>query len=327
LPEIGERELVRLISKAFRVGGVADGRDVQRGIGDDCAVLDLGEELLLITTDMVSARTHFQDTAPRDMGWHLMAVNLSDIAAMGGYPVAAVVALGLCKDLEERFVLELVDGILECAERFAVPIVGGDTKETSDIVLCATIVGKVAKGKVLYRTGAMPGDLLCVTGPLGRAAAGHEARSSGRGDEVPGAIEAITRPFPRLDEGRFLSSSGVVTSCMDISDGLASCLGQMWGEDDGGNGPGFLVRWDSVPVAPEVGVMGLDPVEAALHWGGDYELVFTVARGGIGMLGGMNPIIIGEVVGEKGIWLEKDGKRRRLEGRGWEHFKSKAQVK
>lgn len=210
---------------------------------------------------------------------------------------------------------------MECAERFAVPVVGGDTKETPDIVLCATLIGKVAKGKVLYRTGARPGDLLCVTGPLGRAAAGHQARVSGKEKDVPAAMEAITRPFPRIDEGRFLSSSGVVTSCMDISDGLASCLDQMSGEE--GDGPGFLVNWASVPVAPEVSTMGLDPVEAALHWGGDYELVFTVAKGGIGMLDGMSPIVIGEVVAERGLWLEKDGEKKRLEGRGWEHFRSK----
>lgn len=105
LPDIGERKLVTIISKALKAGGVAEGRGVHKGVGDDCAVLDLGEELLLITTDMVTAQTHFKDTSPGDMGWHLMAVNLSDIAAMGGYPVAAVVALGLCRELDERFVL------------------------------------------------------------------------------------------------------------------------------------------------------------------------------------------------------------------------------
>src|SRR4030065_2538714 len=166
LGTLGERETIRLIEKIIK-------SDATIGPGDDCAALDLGDRFLLVTTDMMVTRAHIpKGMSPYDIGWSIVAVNLSDIAAMGGSPLGVVTAIGITRGHPIDFIEQMADGMNDCAGRFNTTIVGGDTKEHDDLVLCGTALGLVSKKGILLRKGGKPGDLIAVTGSLGRAGSG-----------------------------------------------------------------------------------------------------------------------------------------------------------
>src|SRR5512136_1557169 len=219
LGTLGERETIRLIEKIIK-------SDATIGPGDDCAAIDLGDKYLLITTDMMVTKAHIpKGMGPYDIGWSIIAVNLSDIAAMGGTPLGLVTAIGITRGHPIDFIEQMVDGMNDCARRFDTSIVGGDTKEHDDLVLCGTALGIVAKKNILLRSGARPGDLIAVTGKLGRAAAGFFSIKKSLG--LKEAEDALKRPWPRVKEGMAIGASGIATSCMDISDGLSASIFEM----------------------------------------------------------------------------------------------------
>jgi thiamine-monophosphate kinase len=199
--------------------------------------------------------------------------------------------------------------------------VGGDTKEAAEVLLTGTAIGWVDDERMLRRSGARPGDLLAVTGELGLPAAGM--LSIERGIECPSGRLALMQPVPRVREGMILSSSRGVTSCVDISDGLAHSV-HLLAE---ASGVGFELDWSSIPVSDvtrgiaEVTSTPLE--EVAMHFGGDYQLLFTVdpshmeeLKRGLGMIS-----VIGEATGKGEILIRKDGEIMNIENRGWEHFR------
>lgn len=272
LKDIGERKAIEMVS------AILEEKDADLTyIGDDCAFLDMGKEYLLVTTDTINERTHIpkgMDVSPRDIGWFASAINLSDIAAMGGRPICLVFALGLPRNYEVEDLKNLVGGMKDCADLFHVPVAGGDTKEHDILTLTGTALGLVDREKILLRKGAEEGDIVAVTGELGKAACAYY--SVKHGVESERAAELLFRPVPRVREGMLLSEGGWVTSCMDISDGLAASVHQM----AEASGVLFTIDYERIPKYGEAERLsrdtGIPEEDFVLGFGGDYELLVTV---------------------------------------------------
>ena len=317
LEELGERAAVDVLKRIFD-------RGITPGIGDDCALVEWGDYYLLITTDVVSQRAHLPPSAtPRQIGWFLVAINLSDVAAMGGYPLGFVAALSLPRSLDLNWLRELALGMEECTKEFGIAVLGGDTKEADHVALAGTAFGRVRKDQVLLRRGAKPGDVVLVTGDLGRS--GWAARALRAGTDVARATEILMRPHPRVEEGKVFAESGAVTSCMDISDGFGTTLAQM----GAASGVAFEVEWAKLPIFREVRALpSEDATQLALYWGGDYELVATVrpdkAAELVRVLQEKRHLatVCGRVAAAGPNILMVDGKKEMLHPHGWEHFRS-----
>jgi len=313
LSDLGERQAIRLISKILSEG------DIAVGIGDDCAVLDFGDEYLLVSTDMIFQETHIPKVmTPWQIGWFIVAINLSDIAAKGGRPLGLVLSLGLPKDTTELFLKELMNGANDCATKNGTTIVGGDTKENSQITICGTAFGTVRKDEFMSRKGAKPGDVVAVTGTLGKAGAGYFALQHGMKDNI---LKDILEPQPRIKEGRTLAKQKIVASCMDISDGLSSSLYQLQEL----NKVGFEIKKDCIPLSPSLLDLSkkhteMDVYEYALHFGGDYELLLTIPPDAFGQAK-EKLTAIGTVTKEQGITLIDGASKTTLKNKGYEHFK------
>ncbi len=317
---LGEREAIKILGKILK-------SEAAVGIGDDCAAIDIGDRYLLITTDMMATRTHMpKGMAPYDIGWSIVAVNLSDIASMGGKPIALVVAIGLTRGHPIEFLEQLADGMNDCARRFETSIVGGDTKEHESLILCGTAFGEVEKDRIMLRRGAKAGDLVAVTGELGRAGAGFHSIKRGMG--LKEAESVFLRPWPRVREGTALAASGIVTSCMDISDGISSSIFEL----TRCSGMTFEIDYSLIPKAKEVDMAFHDierQKDLVLNFGDDFELLFTVKREEAERLAQLSkeigtPLtVVGKVTsGEENILID-NGKREKLENLGYEHFKTR----
>lgn len=300
----GEREIISRISEIL--GGVEN---------DDCAVIDAGERYLVVTTDMLHSKTDFPDIMnPWQMGWMAVAVNLSDIAAMGAQPAGVLIAAGLPPQADLYFIDELFSGFRDCAAYYGTAIIGGDTDRHDELTITGTALGFVEKDLVLRRRGANPGDLLCTTGALGGAGGGLWAWQHSMESDL---ITALLEPEPRLKEGLALARSRAVTAMMDNSDGLALSLSDLAQCSH----VGFVVQEEALPLAAGLEEMvGTDSaLEMVMSAGGDFELVFTVRPGELDAARkACHLTVIGEVV-EEGIWMERDGRRQRIEARGYEH--------
>jgi thiamine-monophosphate kinase len=319
LDEIGEKEAVRKILAEI-------GSSAAVGPGDDAAAVDMGFVYLVATTDLIAQSTHVpEEMTDWQIGWTVAAVNYSDVAAMGAKPIGMVVSMALPGDLEFETLDNIIQGILDCCESVGGELLGGDTKEAGEIVLAGTALGTVPKHGILLRKGARPGDLLGVTGPIGTAAAGYHSLRTKIG--VKKAEKALLEPRPKVKEGQILSNSGMVTSCMDISDGLATSVYAL----AEASMVSFEVDYGAIPVEKEVLDVaqrsGESAEEMVLHWGGDYQLLFTFKPEGLGMLRarlGPGFAVIGKVKPPGENVLVKGGRIGTLENRGYEHFRVQA---
>ncbi len=322
LGTLGERETIRIIERIIK-------SDAAVPPGDDCAAIDLGDKYLLVTTDMMVTKAHIpKGMGPYDIGWSIIAVNLSDIAAMGGSPLGLVTAIGITRGHPIDFLEQMVDGMNDCARRFNTSVVGGDTKEHDDLVLCGTAFGQVMKNRILLRKGAEAGDLVAVTGQLGRAGAGFFSLKRDLGlKEAEGALK---RPWPRVKEGIVLGKSGFVTSCMDISDGLSTSIFEL----SRNSSMTYEIDYTRIPKAKEVDLAFHDlerQKDLVLNFGDDYELIFTIKReresdlARLAEEAGCPMTVIGKVTsGEENILID-NGRRERLENLGYEHFRTRIQ--
>lgn len=351
--DLGEKKLVRIARRILsdpepRAGVVV-------GMGDDAAAVEPPLDLLLVSSDMVFSGTHFpRGSPPRLCGWYAAAVNLSDIAAKGGTPIYMILDIAMPGDLPFHWFEEVLKGFGECCSRYGVPVVGGDTKYAPALIMAPTVLGRIDRKKFIPRGGAGPGELVYITGTLGGSAAAlssidlfqsppHLRRSCSVPDHAPdNAVgsgyrhveetgntyrfyKKVLRVEPRLAAGRVLSESGLVTSCMDVSDGLASSLYEL----AEASGVGFSVDAAKLPVDPLVGEVIKDVrmgIDTALYSGGDFGLLFTVKSGGgtdikrmFGEAGLPVPSVIGEVM-ENEMKVVVDGQKRPLERKGWEHL-------
>ena len=256
------------------------------GIGDDCAVIPLSPETggapasdLLVSTDMLVEGTHFlmEDISPRQLGWKSAAVNISDIAAMGGKPIATFLSLALPKTLPEQWMQEFMEGYNGISEKFGAALLGGDTTCSPDrICINVTVLGTCPRGKARLRSAARPGDLVCVTGTLGDSAAGLRLILGGQKGAAPRLMDRHYTPTPRVEEGLALSCLPGVHAMMDISDGVGSDLRHILDE----SGVGARIDTGKLPISKELQALcsekGWDPKELALSGGEDYELLFTM---------------------------------------------------
>lgn len=321
LADLGERVAIQRIAAILTKG------KNNLGIGDDCAAIDLGNKYLLVTTDMMSQRTHIpSQMTSYQMGWFLVAINLSDIAAKGGTPLGVVCSFGLPKKTSEMFLRELTKGADACAVRFGTTIVGGDTKETTEITLCGTAFGIVKKDEFMSRSGAQPGDVVAVTGTLGKAGAGYYALQRNKKEKK--LSKTLLEPQPRLKEGRLLAQLHSITSSMDLSDGLSASLYQLQEI----NSVGFEIDKNALPLAPGLDRRfhtdyGADPYYLALHFGGDYELLVTVTPQKFEKTKqtlqkhGITFTSIGIVTQKRESILLENGIKKILPNKGYEHFK------
>lgn len=292
----GEFELIGWIKEQFEVPeGIL-------GIGDDCAVIPQRDGLeTLVTTDMLVEGVHFlmEDIDSYSLGWKSAAVNLSDIAGMGGKPVGSFLSTALPKSVPDSFTEEFIRGYKDISGRFNCPLLGGDTTASKDrLCISVTVLGSCGVGQSLKRSAAQPGDLVCVTGTLGDSAAGlriiledvraaalreHPDRKSyyvhKRDEYERTLVERHYRPVPRIAEGLKLAATTGVNACMDISDGIGSDLRHILEE----SGTGARVDVRSLPLSAELRNVcarrGWDPDELALDGGEDYELLFTCRPG------------------------------------------------
>ncbi len=330
IADVGEFEVIARLKQRFARSGVG----IVRGIGDDTAVLRPSPGyLVLATTDAAVEGVHFlrASTTPRLLGQRVLAVNLSDIAAMGGIPRWALVSLSLPETTPLDFIDDLAAGLGEEAARFGVGIVGGNLARSPErLVLDLTLLGEGEPDRVVYRTGARAGDRVLVTGTLGDAAAGLAVLLGDAPSGLPGADELIGRqrlPTPRVEAGRVIARSGLATAMIDVSDGLASDLGHLC-ED---NGLGATVFADQLPLSAAIqtlaATVGRDPLDWALHGGEDYELLLTAPSERVAQLTaavqavGVRLTDVGEMTERAGIWLQRPGGQREpLRGTLWRHF-------
>ena len=312
----GEFELIERIRSSFfgsRHGGdaCAGGNagvlhvpDDIIGIGDDCAVMPQTSGLdTLVTTDLLIEDRHFllSDVAPEQLGWKSAAVNISDIAAMGGRPTGSFLSIAIPKRVSPEWVERFISGFRDLSGRFSVPLLGGDTSASPDkLFINVTLLGECRHGSALLRSTAVPGDMICVTGPLGDAAAGlklilERAGSGGAitetaeyqgnwsagattGAELPEQVLVRRHycPMPRVAEGLALAAVPGVHAAMDISDGIASDLRHILKA----SGVRARVDLNAVPLSPELRLIctarGWDAAGLAVSGGEDYELLFTV---------------------------------------------------
>ena len=321
LEDLGERKAQKLTRDILS----STTKDVLE-ITDDCAAIELGDFYLLITTDMIVRSTHLPENAdPWQIGWHGIAINLSDIASMGGEPIGIVVALGLPKTTSESFFSDMVKGAAACASEYGTSIVGGDTKESEILTVAGCAFGRVPKSEIMRRKGAKPGDIVCVTGELGKAGAAYHTLEKNPQDKE--ALRDLLEIHPRLREGRELAQSSMVTSAMDISDGLASSLFQMHRLGI----YGFELDLKKIPIfqgAKELSnELKISTEELSVYFGGDYELLVTVKEEGLPevkeRMSRLNTKFseIGIVTENNINTLIKDDNFTSLEDRGYEHFR------
>jgi len=322
LKDIGERQAVKALLRIFDRGHPV-------GLGHDVGVVDWGDDYLVVTTDAINARTHVPaGAAPTQIGWYVVAVTLSDIAASGAFPLGFVGALALPRDTDLEFLKGLAKGMDDCARQFGIAVIGGDTKESDAMTLAGTAFGRVPKARILLRSGAKPGDAVVLTGDLGRS--GWASRALADPGQRAEALEVLLRPYPRIEEGIFFSQSGGVTSCMDISDGLGTTVHQL----SEASKVSFVIDFDAVPVY--TGLAGSERrtlEDLALYYGGDFELLATVSperldallenyRRAKGIEERRKLTVIGKVEAKGGNRLSsKKGGTAPLENRGWEHFR------
>lgn len=238
------------------------------GIGDDCAVLPLGGEALVFTSDLLTEGVHFlrHATSARELGGKSLAVNLSDVAAMGARPVATLLSIALPPDASGVWAEEFMEGYRELSARFGTPLVGGDTtRSESGVTINVTAIGRSPLTHLKRRRDARPGDALFVAGELGASGAGLRDLLAGHPDTPPARIHR--NPQPQVDEGIWLGARSEVHAMMDLSDGLASDLRHILDESD----CGAEVELERIPVAA-----GAD-LRTAACGGEDYKLLFTAA--------------------------------------------------
>jgi len=321
--ELGEFGLIDLIKKM--VGGEQD-EHLLIGIGDDAAAWQGDGSIQLATVDSFIQDVHFPSglASWEELGWKALAVNLSDIAAMGGLPRYALVSLALPHNTEVSDVTTLYTGMLDLAKQFGVAIVGGDISRAPLVAITIAVLGSSQKKQILSRFSAEPGELVAVTGYLGAATAGLEMLTKGLKFDPQATTcfrNAFLHPAPRIAEGQLLVNQGVKTA-IDLSDGLISDLNQVCKASQ----VSARVEMERVPVEPRVKAgFGDRALEMALAGGEDYELLFTARAEVIDRVkqSAACPItVIGEIIaGNRGVTVvDKQGKPISLTKRGWEHF-------
>lgn len=324
---LGERKIIEIIEKYLKPLP-----KMPIPFGDDVSAYDIGNGCwAVLKTDMLVDKT---DVPPKMSLWQAarkaVVMNISDFAAKGVKPLVILVSLGMPGKYAVRSsVEEIADGLNAGSREYNAYVIGGDTSESSDLVVSLSLFGLARKNEVMLRSGACPGDIVAVTGSFGKTSAGLKILLNGlkvspKVREI--LVDSVLMPHARLKEGLALSKTEAVTGAIDSSDGLAWSLHEIARASK----VGFLI--DNPPIASEVRefvkVNKLSSLELAMYGGEEYELVLTVkpklwdkAQRAVKDVGG-ELVRIGKTVVEKKILMKIDGRKMKIEARGWEHFKS-----
>jgi thiamine-monophosphate kinase len=313
-----------LIAQIRRVAKFANST-VLTGIGDDCAVLRLRPSHdSLVTTDFTLEGIHFRrDWHPAEsVGHRCLTRGLSDIAAMGGEPVAAFLSLALPRDLPQSWVTRFTRSLIALARKYSVVLAGGDTAESPNGILAdIVVVGSVPKGQAILRSGARAGDRIFVSGELGGSAAALLQMKAEPGEKLkPRDYPRHFFPEPRVELGRILREKRLATAMIDTSDGLSTDLAHICEE----SGVGAELEAEAIPRATVGKPAHEVDLDLALHGGEDYELLFTVRPGKHipARIAGVPVTHIGSIKRRRKIFLvNSGGVSHELEPRGWEHFR------
>ena len=334
ISELGEFGLINQLTELIAEAEISLPEDRIKpliDIGDDAAAWQGEDAIQLATTDSLVEGVHFTlDTISwRQLGYKALAVNLSDIAAMGGTPKLALVSLALPGNTEVDDILELYEGILEMAAEYNVAIAGGDTTSAPIVVINITVLGVTSDitQKPLTRSSARPGDRIAVTGQLGAAAASLKIlkqNSTGINKTNEALKKAFLKPQPRIAEGMLLTENGIETA-IDISDGLLADLGHILKQ----SGVGARLDTEKIPIFPAVKKAFPDEsLKLALSGGEDYELLFCGSDEAVNSViekAGCQVTVIGEITEynkARVILLDKNGRPLKIDETGWEHFAS-----
>ncbi len=334
LNTLGEFGLIDRIKSKF----TNTNPDTIKGIGDDAAVIDVGNKYMLLSTDMLMEGIHFDlSYSPlRHLGYKAVAVNVSDIAAMNGIATQITVSIGLSNRISVEAIDELYEGIKLACESYNLDLVGGDTTASaSGFVISITATGFVDKDKITYRNGAKPNDILCVTGDLAAAYFGLQILEREKQvylanpnmqpelQEKEYLVGKILKPEARTDIIHELNELGVVpTAMIDISDGLASELLHICTQ----SGVGAMVFEDKLPIEDitmlSATEFNVSPITAALNGGEDYQLLFTVKQADFEKIKNMSDILpIGYITEEKTVQLAlSGGGTAAIKAQGWNHI-------
>jgi thiamine-monophosphate kinase len=331
LSDLGEFGFIARLARPF-LSGLPRG---VTGIGDDCAVLPwTKKERLLVTTDMLVEDRHFlrSGISARDLGYKSLAVNLSDIAAMGGRPRWAFLSMGIPSGIELDWLDDFFRGWREAAKPSGAILLGGDTTKSPDrLVVNVVVLGTVRSGREKFRSTAKPGDIIVVTGNLGDSGAGLNVLLNGgpRDRDERRLLRSHNRPRPHLEEGAWLASRPGVRAMMDVSDGLDSDIRRMMGPSK----VGAEIELDRLPLSPSMVRVarrrGWNSVETAATGGEDYCLLLTVEPSRFKSLAASFARRFGRpltAVGtirprSRGLRYFSNGRPTRLEGRGFDHFR------
>ena len=337
---VREDELIERVRRRFlpaRVRALLGARlkhdGLSIGIGDDAAVLrpSAGMEWV-VTTDAFFENVHFlrKVHSPKAVGYKALARATSDIAAMGARTRYFFLTVGLPDACTGAWLDDFLDGMARAARRFGLILAGGDTTKYPLVVASLTVMGEIDRGKAILRSGARPGDLLCVSGRLGEAELGLRLihRKLHKQKRWTRLLKKHFYPEPRLALGEWLVAHRCATSMIDTSDGLSTDLGHICKASK----VGAVVWAPKIPVVripPELHRLGLDPLNLALDGGEDYELLFTVPKKFSNSLPrrvqGVPVTVIGEITREKRVILVRsDGSRTPLQPKGWDPFHKKA---
>lgn len=332
LKDLGEFNLIRRFASHW-TGSILPAQ--VEGIGDDCAVIPKSDgNAYLVTTDLLIENVHFLKSkiSPQDLGYKALAVNLSDIAAMGGMPLYAFLSLALPPDLDVSWIDAFFDGFNELAAKEHVFLLGGDTtRSLSDITINVLVVGEISLAHIKRRSNALPGDIICCTGHLGSSGAGLRVLLQ----DLP--LNAITlplvqehhRPRPHLKEGQWLAKQQAVHAMIDISDGISSDIQHIAEQSD----CGAMIDLDALPMTAQLSQaassFGWNPQELALSAGEDYSLLLTVAPQIYDQLQKdffahfHQPLFkIGTIIEQKQIVYRKNQQPISISFKGFDHFHS-----
>ena len=335
ISNLGEFGLIERIKSNFSLQNSSS----TKGIGDDAAVIDIGNENLLVSTDMLIEGPHFDlSYVPlKHLGYKAVAVNVSDIAAMNGKPEQIVVSLGLSNRFSLEAIDELYEGIKAACKNYKVDLVGGDTTSSpTGLVISITVIGRAPKDKTVLRSGAKVNDIICATGDLGAAFLGlqvlerekevFQSNPSMQPDleKYEYLVGRQLKPEARMDLIYDLADHNIIpTSMIDISDGLASELFHL----RKASGVGIKVFEDKIPIdatAFETAVeFKIDPITAALNGGEDYELLFTINPSDFEKIKNHPDIhFIGHTHDNpnQNVMISKQGTVVPLQAQGWRHF-------
>ncbi len=329
--EIGEFGFIESIKKEC----IASLKDVIKGIGDDCAVFGpYSGRVLLFTTDMLIEDIHFlmDKITPYQLGWKAIAVNLSDIAAMGGRPLFILLSLGIPVEMNVELIQDIYKGMKDICEHYTVNVLGGDTVASPDkLIINISLIGDAKEKEVIYRSGARPGDKIYLTGNVGDSSAGLKilkTEISPPNSIGSHFIKVHNEPNPLIETGRIIATSGLAGAMIDLSDGLLSDLGHICKQ----SGVGATLFRSKIPLSSKLKLLAsrvkFNPLDLALSGGEDYILLLTVPEAKTHDLELLfkdkrpSPLyLIGEIREKEGIGMvNDDGSTEEIGVKGFNHF-------